>query len=373
MTKLTYKLILFLTIGLNVTLSASEPTLKKEYTREVHKTFDVSPGVNLSVENRYGDINIAKWDKNEIQIDVLIKVNSTNEEKAQTFLEDMKIDFNSSATKVKARTIYPDNNNSWWSSWFVSGKNLDYEVHYTINAPENMSTSLINKYGNINQASISGDCDIVNKYGNIFLNDISGDLDLNLGYGKAAIGAVGNAKMQVKYSTIKMEETNNLEISTKYSSVKIKRCGKMNSYTKYDDYSIESIGSLKNDGKYDEFEIGTIGNINIDTKYTDVKINMLQSNAIFETRYGGVNIISSGNNLEKISINSKYTGYAMDIVGDFNLDFEGSRSDFHLGQPNEKYSSHKDGNDLTVRAFRGNKEGGAMISVYMRYGGLNIK
>lgn len=373
MTKLTtYKLILFLFIGYNISLHASEPVFKKEFTREVHETFSVSPGVKLEIQNKHGDITIDTWNKNEIQVDVLIKVKSSNSEKAQKFMNEIEIDFSSSSSRVSAKTVYPDNNKSWWSSWFGNGKNLDYEVHYTIHAPENMSTALVNKYGNITQASINGDSDVTNKYGDIFYKNVSGSLDLHLGYGKAVVGEVSDSKMQIKYSSIKLLKVDDLEISTKYSDVKIKTCGNMTSYTKYDDYKIETLESIKNDGKYDEFVLGTVGDINIDTKYTDVKINMLNHKGIFDTAYGSVDVNGTGNGLEKITISSKYTGYDFSIGGDFHVDFEGSRTSFHISEPYEKYSSNKDGKNHRIKAYRGSKNGGARISAYMRYGGLDI-
>ena len=82
MTKLTYKLFLFLLVGFSVSVHASEPVFKKEFTREIHETFNVSSGVSLGVQNKYGDISIETWDKNQIQIDVLIKVKSSNSEKS---------------------------------------------------------------------------------------------------------------------------------------------------------------------------------------------------------------------------------------------------------------------------------------------------
>jgi len=375
MKKLTYKLFLILIIGFSASLHASEPIFKKEFTREVHESFNVSSGVNLGVQNKYGDISITTWDKNQIQIDVLIKVKSSNSEKAQKFLNAVKIDFQSSSSKVLAKTIYPDqnNNNSWWSSWFGNNKNLDYEVHYTIQAPENMSTTLVNKYGNITQNSIDGDSDVTNKYGDIYFKNVSGDLSLVLGYGKAKVGEVGNSKVQIKYSSLKLLAARDLEITTKYSDIKIKTCDNMVSSTKYDEYTIENIGTLKNNGKYDEFNIGTINSINIDTKYTDLNILTLNKIGVFDTGYGSVDVQATGSNLEKITIQSTYTGYEFDIPGDFNLNFDGSHTDLQVNQPYEKYDSHKDGSDLRIKAFRGSKDGGVQIVADMRYGGLEIE
>ena len=372
MIKLTYKTMLFLLLGFVTTVSAETSDFKKEFTREVHESFNVSSGVDFSVQNRHGDINIATWGKSEIEIDVLIKVKSNNSEKAQQFLNEIEIAFDASSSRVSAETIIPNNDKPWWSGWFGNNKNLNYEVHYTINAPESMSTHLINKYGNIKQASINGDCEVTNKYGDVFLEDVSGRLDLNLGYGKASIGSVGDSEMQVKYSSVKLVDAGDMRMSTKYSDFKIKSCGDMTAYTKYDDYRIGEMTSLKNDGKYDEFTIQTINDINIDTKYTDVDIQQLNGTGIFDTAYGSVDVSSTGSNLEKIRINSKYTDYKFGIDGDFNLDFEGSRTDLHVSKPYEKYSSHKDGGDLKIGAYRGSKGGGAQISAYMRYGGLKI-
>ena len=373
MKKLTYKLTFILLIGLSMSLHATEPVFKKEFTREVHESFDVSLGAKLGIQNKHGDISITTWDKNEIQIDVLIKVKANNAEKGQNFLNAIEIDFSSSSSKVIAKTIFPDQeNNSWWSGWFKNSKNLDYEVHYTIQAPEQISTTLINKYGNIVQGNIDGDSDVTNKYGNIICKNVSGDLDLNLGYGKATIGEIGNSKMQIKYSSLKLLSAQDLEINTKYSNVKIKQCKSMVSQSKYDDFVIESLGTLKNSGKYDEFAIASIDVIDIDTKYTDISINSLNHKARFETKYGNVDIESTANGLEKIIIQSKYTGYKFSIDGDFHLNFDGSHTGLHMKQPYEKYQSEKDGSDLKIMAFRGSKEGGAKISAIMRYGGLDI-
>jgi hypothetical protein len=373
MTKLTYNLMLILFIGLSISLQAAEPTFKKEFTREVHESFDVSLGASLGIQNKHGNISISTWDKNKIQIDVLIKVKANNAEKGQNLLNAIKVDFSSSSSKVSATTIFPDEENtSWWSGWFNKKENLDYEVHYTIQAPEQISTTLINKYGNIVQETIDGDSEVTNKYGDISYKNVSGDLDLNLSYGKATIGEIGNSKMQIKFGSLKILSVQALEITTKHSDVKIKQCKRMVSDTKYDDYVIGSLGTLKNSGKHDDFTIESIDVIDIDTKYTDINIKSLKHKANFETRNGNVDIESTANGLEKIIIESKYTGYNFSIDGDFHLNFEGSHTDLHMKQPYEKYQSEKDDSELKIMAYRGSKEGGAMISAHMRYGGLDI-
>ncbi|MEM9548263.1 MAG: hypothetical protein AAGA77_19935 [Bacteroidota bacterium] len=372
MKKVTYKLIFFLVAGTFLPLHASEPTFKEEFTREVHKTFDVSSGANLKVQNKHGDIVIETWDKNQIQIDVLLKVKSNNSEKAQKFLNEIDIDFSSSRSHVSAQTVYPDNNKSWWSNWFGDNNNLDYEVHYTINAPSVISTSIINKYGTITQASIDGDCDVTNKYGDIYLDNISEDLVLNLGYGKAKAGVVGNTIVEMKSSTLKIEEASDIEMTVKHSKIKIERLSHMKLESKYNSFDIGKVNTVSYSGKYDEIEIETIGTIDVEAKYSDLKIGQLNQEGSFDTKKGAVRIVSTGSSLQKIKIAAKYTDYKFNFSEDFHLEFLGSHSNLELKEPYKTYLSDKDGSDLRLKAFRGSKDKGVQIVADMRYGGLII-
>jgi len=374
MKTLNYKIILVLMfLGAYALLPAAPAHITTELTREIHETFDVTQGVKLAIHNKHGHLSISTWDKNQVQVDVLIKVKSSNSENAQNFLNDIMIDFDASPSNVQMKTVYPDQNNSWWNDWFGNKNNIDYEVNYTVKAPKNMHSHLINKYGDITQSSIDGNCHVTNKYGNIIFDNVSGNLVVNLGYGKGTFGSSGDTKMQVKYSTIKMMSTKDLECTTKYSEIKINNSDNVVAQTKYDVYRIENLVSLKNNGKYDEFYIQSIDKIGMETKYTHVKIGQLNHTAIFETKYGSIAVNATTSSLDRIEIESKYTHFTFDIEHDFNVKFDGDKANLHISKPYETYYKNKDGSDLEIKAFRGSKEGGVRISADMKYGELNIK
>ncbi|MFT4534296.1 MAG: hypothetical protein ACI9P5_001654 [Saprospiraceae bacterium] len=170
MTKWKYKisaLLLLLLFGSGIVRANS--LSKKQLIKEIHQSFDVDSDAILGVHNRYGNIKITTWNKNTVDVDVLIKVKTASKSKGQTFLEDISIDFSHSRSKVGMKTVYPDQeNSSWWSSWWSNSNNIDFEVHYTIKVPKGISTNLVNKYGSISQASIGGSSDVTNKFGDIF-------------------------------------------------------------------------------------------------------------------------------------------------------------------------------------------------------------
>lgn len=374
MTKWRYKIgtyLLFFLFGSGVT--SANPLFKKQLTKEIHESFEVDSDALLGVQNKYGNITIATWDRNTISVDVLIKVKTTSESKGQTYLEGINIDFSASNSKIGMKTVYPDQeNSSWWSSWWNNSNNIDFEVHYTIKAPKGISTNLINKYGTITQASIGGWSKATNKYGDIIFDNVGGNVTLNLGYGKAKINKAKNVIVDIKNSTLNIGDCDDIKMESKYCDFTIGNCGDMQLDSKYDEFTIKSAGEIVNNGKYDTFKIGEAESLIIDTKNTTVDINKLNKMCKVDTKYGSIKIKSTSPGVELISIESKYTEYNFGIDSDFHLKFLGDYSDLSIDVPHQKYHSVEEGKELQVKAFRGSKDAKLKISVDIKYGGLKI-
>lgn len=363
--------VLFFLLASGVT--AANVPFKKQLIREIHKSFDVDSDALLGVQNKYGNITITTWNRNSIDVDVLIKVKTNSESKGQTFLDGINIDFASSSSKVGMKTEYPDQeNSSWWGSWWSNNDNIDFEVHYTIKAPEAISTNLINKYGTITQASIQGSSDVINKYGDIFFDNIGGNVSLDLGYGKANINTARNVSVEIKNSTLTIGTCDDIRMTSKYSKFSFGRCRDMNLDSKYDTFTIEEAGEIVNSGKYDDFKIGEAVSLIIDTKNTTVRVRRLNKKCKVDTKYGSIQVKSTAPEFEELSIDSKYTEYRFGIESDFHIKFLGDYANLSIDVPHDKYYSEKDGSDYNVKAYRGSKNAKLKISADLKYGVLKI-
>ncbi|MEE9438094.1 MAG: hypothetical protein V3V14_03775 [Saprospiraceae bacterium] len=347
-------------------------SFKKELKREVHEHFIVSPDALLTIVNKYGNININTWDQNKIQIDVYMTVKSGSTSKAQEFIDDIKIDFNSSTRGVSATTIYPDSGNGSWFGWLFGSSNIDYEVHYEIKTPKQINIDITDKYGNISVTTIDGNADIVNKYGNISMQNISGNLDLQLGYGKASVEDLKDANVLIKYSKLKMGICDNINIDSKYSTINIKECILLDTDSKYDEYTIGTLSTLANRGHYDDWNIDYIDVIKIRTKYSDIEINTLNGRADFDTSYGEVDIDNCTGSVESIEVEARYTDYTFGTIGDYRLQFDGSYTDLDTSNDFVKTHYSKDGSSLEVKGYRGSSAASLLLKVSMSYGDFDL-
>jgi len=304
--------LLLLSTMVSVT-TAGIPFKKKEFTKKIEKTFDISADGKVDLSNRYGQVTVKTWEQNKVEINVLIKVNSRDEDDADETFDRIDIEFSNSANFVSAATHIESKSYSGggWLNWFGGGSysSDDYSIHYTVQMPSSNDLVVANKYGNATIEDIEGDADMTIKYGNIDMGNIGGDFTLNLGYGNATLGNSGNADVTIKYSNFKAKNLKNLRIESKYSKMKIEGADDVRSQTKYDN--------------------------------------------------------------REIRLEGRYTDFKMGVTGDFQLDARSSYGSIRYPDNTEIQIDKEKSHDHEVEGYRGSKNGG-MIKARMEYGGLKV-
>jgi len=56
------------------------------HTKTFKESFSTSDNSQLTIENKYGSVDIHDWDKNSVEIDVLVLVDNVSDERAEKIL-----------------------------------------------------------------------------------------------------------------------------------------------------------------------------------------------------------------------------------------------------------------------------------------------
>ena len=75
-----------------------------EYTEVIKKEFAINPDAQLTVNNRFGKVHCANWEKNSISIEVTITVTAADQKEADKKFFRISIDFTDSPSSVTAIT-----------------------------------------------------------------------------------------------------------------------------------------------------------------------------------------------------------------------------------------------------------------------------
>jgi hypothetical protein len=343
--------------------------LKKFYTKE----YSVNNGDNVSINNRYGKIDVKTWAKQSVKIEVHVIVKASSKSKAEEKHEEIKIYMDKTGDKVSGRTEIESSNQSWWSSWWINDTNVKLEINYTVFMPENLDSFLENKYGNIYLPDLKANSNIVLKYGNLQANNIWGDCIMELGYGKATFGTLRNLTATIAYSDITCTSADAMVITSKYSKLQADQLKKLIATSKYDTYKIRASEQLTLTGAYDDIEIGSVYNATVTLKYTGLDIDNLGGSMTANLSYGSMTIQALKNSFKKMVVSSSYAPIKIYGSVPAKIDISGKYFDANLGSDFIATKRDVDGSSKFIQGHKGSDRANASITINTSYGDVMIK
>lgn len=239
-----------------------------------HYSFPASSNHTLTVDNKYGNIKIEVWDRNEVNATVTITGKSSRSQgQANELAGRVKINASTMGSNIIFRTE--------WNPLNISGSGThSSDTYYHIKVPRSIAFNLTNKYGNISIDECGNKAMIDVKYGNFYCTKMTGSSsNLTLGYGNATIQEVNQLTADIKYSNITLNKANTLNLKTQYSQLTLGIINKASINTSYGSYKITDINHAEINAKYTPIIIGKVNQLlNITNKYGNIKIEDVDKN-----------------------------------------------------------------------------------------------
>ena len=356
--KLQFKTLIILLL-LPVLVFANHDKFNGKYTKEktVKKEFTVNRDAALKIDNSYGNVDVITWSENRTVIEVHIKTNSDNEEKAQKKLDDITIEFSGSPSLVTAKTRFNKKKGSW--SFWGKNDNVSMEINYTVKVPVTNSVDLSNDYGTISLDKLDGHAKIDCDYGQLLIGDLRADNNsLSFDYtSKSTIAYMKSGKIDADYSGFVLEKTGNVELNADYTNSEIMDANNVSYSCDYGKVVIGSANNINGTGDYVTNRIGGVsGSLTLDTDYGSIKVDRLLGTA------------------KDVTINADYTGIKLGIDSGYSFDFAVDLSYSSLkGEDNVIVTkSHKENSRKTYSGYHGTKGSGNTIKINSDYGGVTF-
>ncbi len=357
--KFIYKITLFFLL-IPLLVSATEDKKKHEKNKVVKKIYTVNSDATVSLNNKYGNLNITTWDKNSVEIEVTITVQGDDLGDVNEKLSSIAVIFNANRSLVEAETIIESSKSSW-TSWFKSNKNINYKINYEVKMPKSNSVDLDNNYGNIYLDNLDGKANIACEYGKIFIGNLNAqNNDINLDYAtNSSIHYMKSGRVNIDYSKLTIDISEKVKVVADYSTLKLDKAEIVDFNCDYGAISVEEATDIKGNSDYLSMRFGTI-----------------KKNLLIDTDYGSVSIKNLVKGFDNVDINTEYASVRIGVdpaaVFEFILDLQyasfsrnDDRIEFYknISKSTEKYYEGKFG--------KGNTE--SKIVINSQYGGVSIK
>ncbi len=306
----TLLLLVVFGIAINASVKAQKDKVEKKY----HKEYSVTANSQLYLENKYGDIDVRNWDKNQVTIDVVITVKHHDRERAEKLLSFLDIEFSQEGDEIKAVThIDSKFSKSNWS--LFDNESKEFSIDYTVNMPTDMDLELRNKYGDAFINELSGHVIVYIKYGYLKVNKLLRGKtkpcnEINIGYSKAEVTEVNWLKLDMSYSRIEFETAKAIMVMSKYSKLYLNDSRSIVAESKYDTYHIGEVDNFVFTGAYGSLKFDQLNKtLKLDMKYTSCRINYIPSGfekINIENRYGDIKLGIDSNASYKIDGYAEY-------------------------------------------------------------------
>ena len=328
-----------------------------KYTKNkvLKKEYSVVNNATLTVNNKYGNIDIVTWNENSISIVVSITTNGDDEEKVQEKLDAITVDFNGNNNAVSAKTMIEKVSNSW--SFWGKNNNVSMEINYLIKMP------------------LTNHINLTNNYGSIGINKLEGSTKINCDYGKLNIGELLNSNnyININYTNnSKIQYMKDGTLNTDYSTLHIEKSGRIKLNGDYSHLSFGMLVDLNFNCDYGNLKIENVANLKGNSDYMHLSVQKLSGTGDFIMDYGSIKINELAPGFKQLNVQSSYTHIKLGVKPNNVFNINATLSYGSLKSTNG-FTFNKEISNTTSKYYEGfyNKpSNNSTISIKSNYGSV---
>jgi hypothetical protein len=189
---------------------------QEEVSRNFEKTLTLGAGQSVRIEHKFGEVRVHGESGREVKISASIRAQASSHDEAESFVQKIQIEVQQTGEGVRIRTIYPDEERSW----FRASKRSSYSVNYEIGMPVDAPLNVRNSFGSVDSSGIRGALDIENSHGSITVRD-AGPARLNNSFGSIELtGAAGNSTVNDNNGSVQVSDVKGtLDVRNRFASI----------------------------------------------------------------------------------------------------------------------------------------------------------
>lgn len=273
---------------------------QERVSKKISKKYAMSNWGELQLNNKYGDINLFGWDKDEVTIDITITVRHKKNEGAKELLKRIQPVFKEGDDFVSASYQILEKNSSFFSKLFEEANPFDMnrsniQIDYEVYMPEKADLNIINMFGDVILDNWKGNLKATIEHGDLFINQDLNRGNITMKYGRLRAKNIDNASVNLKNGVLDMSNSKNLRITSSGSDISLKDIKSLEAYSNKDGITVERVGSIYGKFKFTSIELTKLEkNVDINLRVADFRV--------FEITNANVDIVIAQESSE-ISLN----------------------------------------------------------------------
>lgn len=269
-------------------------------TKEYSKSFSVDDNSLVNVTNKFGDVKVTTWDKNEVVINVTVKLEGKREEKLLKVLDNIDVEIQKKGENVFAETIIGKGGKS-------NNCNCDMEINYTIKMPK------------------TNELEVRNEFGSFYINKLDANLKLKLKFGTSTIGELNGIENDLDFefcSLINLEKIKGGLIRVQHSKLNIDDANDIELESQFTKVNVDKLTEGKVDVKFGHLKLDEVGSVKAKMKMAPLEISYLKNDIELIQSHSRTNIENIAKNFEQVDVDCEFSPVKLKLESgsSFNVD-----------------------------------------------------
>src|SRR6266436_4407359 len=189
---------------------------QEQVTKEFQKSVTLGGGQSVHVEHKFGEVRLHGEAGREVKISATIRAQASSHDEAESFAQKIKIEVQQTGEGVRIKTIYPEEE----KSWFRNSKHSSWSVSYDIGMPSDAPITVRNSFGSVEIGGVHGAADVENGYGTLTVRDAGAGRWTNAFGSIELTRAAGNISVSDNAGSVQVSEVKGtLEVRNRFGNV----------------------------------------------------------------------------------------------------------------------------------------------------------
>jgi len=291
--------------GLALLIMAGFSVQAKELKKEINKRFTATSSSELRIENKFGQVTLVQGNSGEVVFDIVIKVDTPDDDQSQKLLDAITVNFNNDGNKIIAVTDIDEK-----ISKMKSSGNRKMSINYTVQVPASIALNLENNFGDVVLCSLSGPVALELNYGHLSADKLTGSpIALELNYNPANIAYLAKASLDANYAgEVEIIKAENLSVELNYGTLSLGSVDALELEANYGKATIDGAtgkGSVSIEVNMGSIDLRMLSGFSLDAEFTmgDIQYPDGMKNLVKNKKMGNVEVSGTyGDGKAEVSI-----------------------------------------------------------------------
>lgn len=256
-------------------LMAQLTLAQEKVSKTISETFEMTNAGELQVQNKYGNITIHGWSKNNIAITVDIVTSHKKRENAQQLLDRIEPKFKVMTDFVAISSEIAEKNKGFLAEYFNKANPFDFDrsnvqINYSIYLPVNAVVDINNKFGDVILEDWTGKLKMEVQHGDVWINKNLKIADIDIKYGKLKANNINFGSINLKNGGLSLGKSKDLRLTSSGSTIDMEEISTLEIYSSKDEITIGEVETIHGELEFSNLELA-----NVDDKI-DLAMNIVE-------------------------------------------------------------------------------------------------